>query len=249
MRSARRARRKQLQQIVTRCRSRPILRRRGVRPRRRNWRKPRACLIWPNGGSTIAFRRAYRARPRSVAKVRAMRSFEGQAVGRPPARRGRRAGIYACDGRWRSTAAIPLPLQGDAHWPPTSTRHPPGPPWACGASSSDDRGDDRLQLLDVRSGRRHVLRDDDLGRGVDGNLRVVALDEPVAGLLNLRFGIREVALRLGAGGRASRALALRLRLAAAPPLPAPLWPRPVFSNRLSRRASSAGSSSPRCSAP
>jgi hypothetical protein len=26
------------------------------RPRRRNWRKPRACLIWPNTGSTICFR-------------------------------------------------------------------------------------------------------------------------------------------------------------------------------------------------
>ena len=26
-------------------------------PRRRNWRKPRACLIWPNTGSTICFRR------------------------------------------------------------------------------------------------------------------------------------------------------------------------------------------------
>src|ERR1700733_7111100 len=30
--------------------------------RRRNWRKPLACLIWPKTGSTICFRNRYRLR-------------------------------------------------------------------------------------------------------------------------------------------------------------------------------------------
>ena len=29
-----------------------------AKPRKRNWRNPRACLIWPNTGSTIVFRAA-----------------------------------------------------------------------------------------------------------------------------------------------------------------------------------------------
>src|SRR5882672_11358692 len=32
-------------------------------PRSKNCRKPRACLIWPNTGSTIALRAAYTAAP------------------------------------------------------------------------------------------------------------------------------------------------------------------------------------------
>src|ERR1700722_10204652 len=32
-----------------------------AKPRKRNWRNPRACLIWPKTGSTIVFRVARRA--------------------------------------------------------------------------------------------------------------------------------------------------------------------------------------------
>ena len=53
-------------------------------PRNRNCRKPRQCLIWPNGGSTIALRRAYSRRPRFVRSLRAICSFGVRSFGGRP---------------------------------------------------------------------------------------------------------------------------------------------------------------------
>ncbi len=61
-----------------------------IRPRRRNCRKPRACLICPNTGSTIAFRHAYTARPFMVRSFRAIRSRRVRFAG------GRPRGAGAC---------------------------------------------------------------------------------------------------------------------------------------------------------
>jgi hypothetical protein len=37
-----------------------------MKPRKRNWRKPRACLIWPITGSTVCLRRRWRERRPAV---------------------------------------------------------------------------------------------------------------------------------------------------------------------------------------
>src|SRR5271166_268146 len=47
------------------------------RPRSKNRRKPRASLIWPKTGSTIALRRAYAARPASVFSFACIFSLAG----------------------------------------------------------------------------------------------------------------------------------------------------------------------------
>src|ERR1700758_2730049 len=55
-----------------------------AKPRKRNWRNPRACLIWPNTGSTIVFRAAYTVRPALVCSLRFMRSTRVALLGSGP---------------------------------------------------------------------------------------------------------------------------------------------------------------------
>src|SRR5439155_1067795 len=69
-------------------------------PRRRNWRKPRACLICPFTGSTISLRRAYTARPAFVRNLRCMRSASDSFAGMRP--RGGGAGGALCVTRPRA---------------------------------------------------------------------------------------------------------------------------------------------------
>ena len=45
------------------------------KPRIRNYRKPRPCLIWPKTGSTVSMRNASRWRPRLVCNSRRIRSL------------------------------------------------------------------------------------------------------------------------------------------------------------------------------
>ena len=60
-----------------------------------------------------------------------------------------------------------------------------------------DLRDDRRKEWRVDLRREDRLGDDDLMLGIDGELRVVALDESVADLQDAALGIGEVALRLG----------------------------------------------------
>ena len=55
-----------------------------ARPRSRNCRKPRPCLIWPNTGSTVSIRRAQRSRPRFVRSLRRIRSLTDSPLGMRP---------------------------------------------------------------------------------------------------------------------------------------------------------------------
>ena len=57
-----------------------------------------------------------------------------------------------------------------------------------------DGTDGRLELVDVAAGRGDVLREDDLTLRIHGDLSVVALDESVRGLLDLRLRIGKVPL-------------------------------------------------------
>lgn len=54
------------------------------RLRRKNCRKPLQCLIWPNGGSAIPFRRAYSAFPFFVLNFRAIFSLMLSPAGLRP---------------------------------------------------------------------------------------------------------------------------------------------------------------------
>jgi hypothetical protein len=51
-------------------------------PRSRNWRKPRACLICPNTGSTICFLSRYRVRHPARFSLRRMACVSGPPVPR-----------------------------------------------------------------------------------------------------------------------------------------------------------------------
>src|ERR1700693_4084095 len=57
-----------------------------------------------------------------------------------------------------------------------------------------DGGNGLFQLVDVAGGRGDVLRDDDLALRIHGHLSVVALDESVGGLLDLRLRVGKVPL-------------------------------------------------------
>jgi hypothetical protein len=59
--------------------------------------------------------------------------------------------------------------------------------------------DEGQQLVDVAGVRGQVLGHDNLMGMIDGGLRVVALQEPIASLHQAAFQVREVVLRLVAG--------------------------------------------------
>jgi hypothetical protein len=84
----------------------------------------------------------------------------------------------------------------------------------CGSRLLDDGGDHRHELMLVVRLLGHGLAHDQL-QNVDGDLRVVALDESVWALHNPRLQIREVVLRLrlrfGRVRRLARSRGLRLR--------------------------------------
>ena len=119
----------------------------------------------------------------------------GQARGRAPARRGREPLAMRLPAG-RDVGVDPSSLQRVQVRPRSSSPHPPAP--AVGRCC-------RVRPIAVTCGSncptsaaigRHVLRHDHLRVRIHRRLRVVALDEPVGGLLDLRLRIGEVPLGL-----------------------------------------------------
>ena len=218
------------------------------KPRSRNRRKPRASLIWPNTGSTITLRLAYKCSPCGRPH------FRGHALLA-------RGGLAAAPRLWGMVA-----LTAGGHVRIKSLGlHVPRPPPRCNSRCQGGRdllrgargvcGHRNTSLLQVSPASpgamgsacclsllasRDVTRHNDLVGGIHTRLGIAAiLPAFVVGPHDLQLGIGEVGLRFVSGvsstglgalpatrGWPAAAVPLRLRLAAGARPPLRLWPAP-----------------------
>ena len=155
-------------------------------PRSRNWRKPLACLICPNTGSTTCFLKRYRLRYPPYLSFRRI-----AWVREPPVLRPASAGILrasrgdisvdasACQSFEVGLAAITRVSRGLL---------------GLAAQVFFDAADKRNKLALIAHAWRKGVRHDDLRCAIDGGLRVVALDIAVFRKQDAAIGIGEVAL-------------------------------------------------------
>ena len=160
-------------------------------PRTRKRTNPRAPLICPKTGSTIAVRIAYTA-PGCGPRLPVHPLADGEGLRGPATRRRghglgvlhllRGAGQVGVRGHRRTGAFAEIPRVGGE---------------ACGRSPGvlRDRRSHGLQVGGIGGLRRHGRRDKDVMRGIDGGLGVLGVHKRPLGVLHdVRVGIRQVVL-------------------------------------------------------